>query len=129
MTLQNKDDLIFFTSRDLYFSSENWVFNTALRTIVLPNTKRSKLSFANVENQKQAPKQILVFNHRAFTKAFGLITEQWNVTSRSFGIVCGGVVSRGRGGDFHYISISTSICADLSRSTFSRLGNSIFLCR
>lgn len=40
------------------------------------NTKRFGLSVANGENQKQAPKQILVFNHRALTKASGLITEQ-----------------------------------------------------
>lgn len=40
------------------------------------NTKRFELSAANEENQEQAPKQILVFNHRAVTKASGLITEQ-----------------------------------------------------
>lgn len=40
------------------------------------NTKRFELSVASGENQKQAQEQILVFNHLAFTKASGLITEQ-----------------------------------------------------
>lgn len=47
-----------------------------LQLYTMFNTKRFGLSVANGENQKQAPKQILVFNHRALTKASGLITEQ-----------------------------------------------------
>lgn len=52
------------------------------------------------------PKQIRVFNHQPHTKASGLITEQWNVTSRPFGIVR---LPSPLGDDFHYISISASI--------------------
>lgn len=91
------------------------------------NTKRFELSEASGENQKQAREQILVFNHLAFTKASGLITEQWNVTSRLSGIVCEG----GRGGAeggfplyFHFHLDSPRLIA-----AYLGLGKSIFLCR